>query len=209
MVYSTERDATRLFLSSCLNNYVIITPSSQLLPSAVGQPTIIATIDNQATCALCRSLYHTTHSSMLTSHQIAKQLITRKQQRQVDTSITTSSYEMIDPVDPAPDSPVDDHRRRHFWGLNLKKRGNIHDGQDAGNGRRVVSEPAPSGLRKMSALRRFRFGRHEQDLEEEGDLTISTETVSSSLYDGHQLIIVGCLYRTRGLRNRTSHHILG
>jgi hypothetical protein len=192
MVHSTERDATRLFLSSRLSNYVIIALPSQLL-LCVGQPTTIATTDNQATCALCKSLYYTNHSSMLTSRQIAKQLITRKQQRQVDTSITTSSYEMINPVDPAPDSPVDDHRRRHFWGLNLRKRGNIHDAQDIENGRRVVSEPVPSGLRKMSALRRFRFGRHEV-LEEEGDLTISTETVSPSLYYELQLMTLGRLH---------------
>jgi hypothetical protein len=120
-----------------------------------------------------------TYSSMLTSRQIAKELISRKHQNP-DTSITTttSSYEMIDPVDA---DTSDDTPRRHFWGLNLRKRGNIHDTKDAGTGRRVVSEPLPAGLRKMAVLRRFRFGRHEQDLEEEeeGDLTISTETVCS------------------------------
>jgi len=110
---------------------------------------------------------------MLTSRQIAKELISRKQQN-TDTSITTSSYEMIDPVDP---DILDDAPRRHFWGLNLRRKGNIHDVQDIGDGRRVVSEPLPAGLRRMAVLRRFGFGRHEQDLEEEGDLTISTETV--------------------------------
>jgi hypothetical protein len=113
---------------------------------------------------------------MLTSRQIAKELISRKHQNP-DTSITTSSYEMIDPVDA---DTSDDAPRRHFWGLNLRKRGNIHDVQDTVAGRRVVSEPLPAGLRKMAVLRRFRFGRHEQDLEEEdGDLTICTETVCS------------------------------
>lgn len=112
---------------------------------------------------------------MLTSHQIAKELISRRQQHG-DTSITTSSYEMIDQVDP---DSSDDVPRRHFWGLNLRKKGNSHHVRDEGNGRRVVSEPLPSGLRKMAVLRRFRFGRHDQDVEEEeGDLTISTETVS-------------------------------
>jgi hypothetical protein len=111
---------------------------------------------------------------MLTSRQIAKELIARKHQN-TDTSITTSSYEMIDPVEA---DRSDDAPRRHFWGLNLRKRENIHDMQDSGTGRRVVSEPLPAGLRKMAVLRRFRFGRHDQDLEEEeGDLTISTETV--------------------------------
>jgi hypothetical protein len=116
---------------------------------------------------------------MLTSRQIAKELISRKQQNP-DTSITTSSYEMIDSVDA---DTSDDAPRRHFWGLNLRKRGNIHDLEVTGTGRRVVSEPLPAGLRKLAVLRRFRFGRHDQDLEEEeeeGDLTISTETVCSS-----------------------------
>jgi len=101
-------------------------------------------------------------------------MISRKHQN-LDASITTSSYEMIDPVDA---DTSDDPPRRHFWGLNLRKRGSIHDTQGIENGRRVVSEPLPAGLRKMAVLRRFRFGRHDQDLEdEEGDLTISTETV--------------------------------
>jgi len=119
---------------------------------------------------------------MLTSRQIAKELISRKHQN-ADTSITTSSYEMIDPGDA---ETSDDAPRRHFWGLNLRRRGNIHDLQDTGTARRVVSEPLPAGLRKMAVLRRFRFGRHEQDLEEEeGDLTISTETVRSSCNIDH------------------------
>lgn len=131
----------------------------------------------QATCALCIFFDYYTHNSMLTSHQIAKVLISRKQQHE-DTSITTSSYEMIDQVDP---DSSDDVPRRHFWGLNLRNRRNSHDVQDEANGRRVVSEPLPSGLRKMAVLRRFRFGRHDQDVDEgEGDLTISTETVSLS-----------------------------
>jgi hypothetical protein len=135
---------------------------------------------------------------MLTSRQIAKELISRKQQNP-DTSITTSSYEMIDPVDA---DTSDDVPRRHFWGLNLRKRGNIHDSQDAGTGRRIVSEPLPAGLRKMAVLRRFRFGRHEQDLEEEeeeGDLTISTETVCPSLLY-HTILIPGRFLGTRGDR---------
>jgi len=114
---------------------------------------------------------------MLTSRQLAKELISRKQHHIADTSITTSSYEMIDPVDP--DSSINDVPRRNFWGLNLRKREHIQSNQETG-GRRVVSEPLPSGMRKMSALRRFRFGRHEEEMEEEeGDLTISTETVSA------------------------------
>jgi hypothetical protein len=89
---------------------------------------------------------------------------------------------MIDPVDA---DTSDDAPRRQFWGLNLKRRGNIHDAEDAGTGRRVFSGPLPAGLRKMAVLRRFRFGRHDQDLEEEeGDLTISTETVCSC----HQIV---------------------
>lgn len=113
---------------------------------------------------------------MLTTRQIAKELINRKHNT-VDTSIGTSSYEMVDRVDP---ESSDDVPRRHFWGLTLRKRENIHDMQDLSNGRRVVSEPLPSGLRRMAVLRRFRFGRPEHNMEEEeGDLTISTETVSS------------------------------
>ena len=110
---------------------------------------------------------------MLTSRQIAKELISRKQQN-TDTSITTSSYEMLDSLEI---STTDDPPRRHFWGLNLRKKGNTNDMRDIGDCRRVVSEPLPAGLRRMAVLRRFRFGRHEQDLDEEGDLTISTETV--------------------------------
>jgi hypothetical protein len=124
---------------------------------------------------------------MLTSRQLAKELITRKKSTQrLDTSITTSSYEMINPdlegdVDTSDDSP-----RRHFWGLPIRRNPQHHPSdkyEDAGDigGRRVVSEPVMTGRRGMSVLRRFRFGRHgiEED-EHEGDLTISTETVSPS-----------------------------
>jgi hypothetical protein len=123
---------------------------------------------------------------MLTSRQIAKELITRKKSTQrLDTSITTSSYEMIDAdlegdVDTSDDSP-----RRHFWGLPIRRKPQHHSAdnyEDAGEigGRRVVSEPVMSGRRGMSVLRRFKFGKRsiEED-EHEGDLTISTETVSS------------------------------
>jgi hypothetical protein len=133
---------------------------------------------------------------MLTSRQIAKELISRKHQNP-DTTITTSSYEMIDPVDA---DTSDDAPRRDFWGLNLRKRGNIHDMKYTENGRRVVSEPLPAGLRKMAVLRRFRFGRHDQDLEEEeGDLTISTETVCPFILY-HAKLIPGHFLRTRGYR---------
>ena len=125
---------------------------------------------------------------MLTSRQLAKELINRKKSTQgLDTSITTSSYEMINP-DQEPDLDTsDDSPRRHFWGLPLRKKPQHrpHDKyqQEQGvvDGRRVVSEPVMSGRRGISVLRRFRFGR--QDIEEdehEGDLTISTETVSPS-----------------------------
>ena len=131
---------------------------------------------------------------MLTSRQIAKELISRRPQN-TETSITTSSYEMIDPVDP---DLLDDAPRRHFWGLNLRRKGNFIDMQDTGNGRRVVSEPLPAGLRRMAVLRRFRFGRHDQDLEEEeGDLTISTETACYSVHDYIELIS-GPFLGTRG-----------
>ena len=133
---------------------------------------------------------------MLTSRQVAKELISRKHQN-ADTSITTSSYEMIDSVDP---DTSDDAPRRHFWGLNLKRRGNTRDLQDTGTGRRVVSEPLPAGLRRMAVLRRFRFGRHDQDLEEEeGDLTTSTETVCPSILY-YTILIPGRIAGTRGYR---------
>jgi hypothetical protein len=148
---------------------------------SINQPFTPLSLGHQVTCTPC-----ITHHLMLTSRQLAKELISRKHHNQAETSINTSSYEMIDPVDP--DSSVEDAPRRHFWGLNLRKRGNIHD-LPIEEARRVVSEPLPIGRRKMSALRRFRFGRHEQDLEEEeGDLTISTETVSFSHCLSHRLM---------------------
>jgi len=86
-------------------------------------------------------------------------------------------------IDPGDADTSDDAPRRHFWGLNLRRKGNIHDFQDTGTARRVVSEPLPAGLRRMAVIRRFRFGRQDQDLgEEEGDLTISTETVRYSCH---------------------------
>jgi hypothetical protein len=164
----TRRDC---LVSMFLVYYVTLSVSPPLLCQSTNLPGYNT---YQATYPQCISYEYYTYSSMLTSRQIAKELISRKHQNQ-DTSITTSSYEMIDPVDA---DTSEDAPRRHFWGLNLRKRGNIHDMQDNATGRRVVSEPLPAGLRKMAVLRRFRFGRHDQDLEEEeGDLTISTETV--------------------------------
>ena len=100
-------------------------------------------------------------------------------------------------IDPLKISTTDDAPRRHFWGLNLRRKGNIHDMQDVGDERRIVSEPLPAGLRKMAVLRRFKFGRHDQDLEEEGDLTISTETVGCSPRD-HIALTPGRFFGTRG-----------
>lgn len=129
---------------------------------------------------------------MLTSCQLARELINRKNSTQgLDTSITTSSYEMINPDQETDVDTSDDSPRRHFWGLHLRRKPQ-HRPQDksqqeqgAIDGRRVVSEPVMSGRRGISVLRRFRFGR--QDIEEdehEGDLTISTETVSHSHTSG-------------------------
>jgi len=123
---------------------------------------------------------------MLTSRQLARELINRKKSTKgLDTSITTSSYEMINPDQETEVDTSDDSPRRHFWGLPLRRKPQHHphdkyqQEQGVVDGRRVVSEPVMSGRRGMSVLRRFRFGR--QDIEEddhEGDLTISTETVS-------------------------------
>jgi hypothetical protein len=169
----TRRDCLVL-LHVC--DYVILPFRFTPLSLSINQLGLVTILIKQLTPCIQYSYY--THSSMLTSRQIAKELISRKQQNP-DTSITTSSYEMIDSVDA---DTSDDAPRRHFWGLNLRKRGNIHDLEVTGTGRRVVSEPLPAGLRKLAVLWRFRFGRHDQDLEEEeeGDLTISTETVCSS-----------------------------
>jgi hypothetical protein len=123
---------------------------------------------------------------MFSSRSIAKDLLRRQNLHPslADESIGQSSYDMIDPpVDErVEDTDLNTKSRHPFW--TLRRRGPlVHKPETAPRGiegRRVVSEPVISERRGgMSVLRRFKIGRGHQEMEEdEGDITISTETVS-------------------------------
>jgi hypothetical protein len=123
---------------------------------------------------------------MFSSRSIAKDILRRQnhQPSLADESIGQSSYDMIDPLvdEQVEDTDLVSTSRHSFW--TLRRRGPLahrpETASKATEGRRVVSEPVLSERRGgMSVLRRFKIGRGHQEMEEdEGDITISTETVS-------------------------------
>lgn len=123
---------------------------------------------------------------MFPSRRIAKELLRRHDHpdHQADESIAHSSYDMIDP-----DSQLTEEAeaaslpRNRFWTLKRRYPSVLRpETADMGiEGRRVVSEPVIQERRGISVLRRFRMGKGNQEVEDEGDITISTETVSFRL----------------------------
>jgi hypothetical protein len=120
---------------------------------------------------------------MFPSRRIAKELLRRHDHpdHQADESIAHSSYDMIEP-----DSQLADEAeaaslpRNRFWTLKRRDPSALRP-ETANRGiesRRVVSEPVIQERRGISVLRRFKMGRGNQEVEDEGDITISTETVS-------------------------------